>query len=238
MRRTWLVGVGMSGALLLGAALPRIPTSAQDTTTSAVHNTITVNAQGTVQVQPNVAYVSVGVQETNIDAAKAQQQANGVATRALAAIKALGIPNKDIQTSGVSLDPQYDEHNVLTGFQASESFAVTVEQPARAGAVIDAAVHAGANQNVSVSFGLKDPSQAQSAALKAGVAIAQRKAQAVASQLGVSLSGAKVEVTENGTPSPLPFAAVQKAAPINGTSTPIQTGMLTVQDSVTLTYTY
>jgi uncharacterized protein YggE len=233
-----MIGAAMTGALLVGTALPRISTSAQDTTTPAIHNTITVTAQGTVQVRPDVAFVSVGVQQTSIDAAKAQQAANSVATQALAGIKALGIPDKDIQTSSVALNPQYDEHNTLTGFQASETFSITVEQPSKAGAVIDAAVHAGANQNVSVSFGLKDASQAQSAALKAGVALAQRKAQAVASQLGVSLSGAKIDVEENGASTPQPFAPAQKVAVSDGTSTPIQTGTLTVQDSVTVTYTY
>lgn len=241
MRHSMLVGAGLAGALLIGAALPRIPTAAQDATSTPTRNTITVTAQGTVQAKPDVAFVTVGVQQTNIDAAKAQQAANSIAARALAGIKALGIPDKDIQTSGISLNPQYDDHNALTGFQASETFSITVERLSQAGAVIDAGVRAGANQNVSVSFGLKDPSQVETAALKAAVSVAQRKALAVASQLGVSLNGAKIEVAENNVQPPLPFATVQRApvaAPTNGTATPVQSGTLTIQDSVTVTYTF
>jgi uncharacterized protein YggE len=241
MRRTWLVGTGLAGAFLLGAALPRIPTVAQDAATSTTHNTITVSADGTVQAKPDVAFVTVGVQQTNIDASKAQQETNSIATKALAGIKSLGIPDKDIQTSDLSLNPQYDDHNAITGFQASETFSIMVERLSQTGAVIDTAVRAGANQNVSVSFGLKDASQAQSAALKAAVAVAQRKARAVASQLGVSLSGAKIQVSENSSQPPVPLANAQRSAvgaPTQGTSTPIQTGTLIVQDSVTVTYTY
>lgn len=204
-------------------------------------NSITVSADGQVQVKPDVAFVTVGVQQTDLDPAKAQGEANSVANAALARIKALGIPDKDIQTQNVSLDPQYDDQGRLTGFIASDTFSITVEHTAQAGAVIDAGVSAGANRNISVSFGLKDASQARAAALKAAVALAQQKAMAVAAQLGFSLQGAKVQVQENSAQVPVPVYATNRVAvagPVASPPTPVQTGMLSIQDSVTVTYTF
>jgi uncharacterized protein YggE len=208
---------------------------------STTANTITVTGDGQVQVTPDVAFVTVGVQQTDIDPAKAQGAANGIANAALAKIKALGIPERDIQTQSVSLDPQYDDRGVLTGFIASDTFTITVEHTGQAGAVIDAGVGAGANRNISVSFGLKDETQARTAALKAAVAVAQRKATAVAAQLGVSLQGAKVQVQESSAQAPVPLFTAQRVAtgaPVASPPTPVQTGVLSIQDSVTITYTY
>lgn len=199
-----------------------------------------MSADGRVQVSPDVAFVSIGVQKQNIDAGRAQEEANRVAAAALANIRALGIPARDIQTSGVSLDPQYDDHGTLTGFLATDSFSITVEKLRQAGAVIDAGVRAGANRGVGVSFGLANDGEARTAALRAAVALAQQKAAAVAAQLGLSLQGARVEVVENASQTPIPYAADGRsmAAPSTaGAATPVQGGQLSILDNVTVTYT-
>jgi hypothetical protein len=232
MRKTGLVAIGLACVLVLSGGAPRV--SAAGTSTAAQRG-ITVSGNGMVTVAPDVAFVTVGVQQTNLQATKAQDAANTITAAAIARIKALGIPARDIQTASISLDPQYDDHGVMTGFMASDTLSITVEHPGQAGAVIDAGVGAGANHNVSVSFGLKDDTQARSAALRAAVSVAQRKAAAVAAQLGISLQGAKIQVTENAAQSPVPFAvALQKSD--TTAPTPVQAGSLTVTDSVTLTY--
>lgn len=238
MRRAIVLFTVALSIIVLGAMAPRLyPAAHADSAVSS--RSITVNADGQVQIAPDVAFVTVGVQQTNIDAAKAQSSANSIAAAALAKIKALGIPERDIQTAGLSLDPQYDDRGNLTGFTASQTFSITVAHMAQAGAVIDAGVAAGANRGVGVSFGLKDDTQSRSDALKAAVAVAQRKAAAVAAQLGISLQGAKIQVTENGAQQPIPYgAAVRSLAPTANTSvpTPVQAGLLTIRDSVTVTY--
>lgn len=173
MMRTLLVAVaGTAIAMAVGMTFPAAHSA--DTGTLPARS-IAVTADGTVQVAPDIAYLSVGVLKTNIDAATAQDQANAVAGKALAGLKALGIPDRDLQTSGVTLNPQYDDHGALTGFQATDTLAVTVERLAQAGKVIDTAVAAGANQGLSINFALKDPSVAQRDALKVAVTTAQRK---------------------------------------------------------------
>lgn len=236
MLRTTLLTATVLGALVLGATAPGVRAA----TTAPASTSITVSATGTVQVAPDEATVTAGVIKTALDAGTAQSEANGVATRVVAALRALGIPARDLQTAGISLNPQYDNNNVLTGFQATDTLAVTVTHLGQTGPVIDAAVHAGANQGISVSFGLQDPSAAQTAALEAATRSAQAKAAAVARELGLSLVGAHVQLTENGSQQVQPVYATQNfavAAPMHAPSTPVESGTLTVQDSVTLTYT-
>lgn len=237
MGKMAIVAASLVTVLLVSGGVPRA--NAADTPAPA-QTSITVTAQGSTTVTPDVAFVTLGVQQTDLQAGKAQSEANTITAAAIAHIKALGIPNKDIQTQSISLNPQYDDRGVLTGFQASDTLSITVEQPGKAGSVIDAGVGAGANQNVSVSFGLKDDSQAQTAALKAAVTVGQRKAAAVAAQMGISLAGAKVQVIENQVTTPVPQQYAAVAVPARGVAsapTPIQTGSLVIQDNVTMTYT-
>jgi uncharacterized protein YggE len=237
VQKIGIVALGLAGVIALGGAAPRAFSADGQT---ASQRSITVSAEGQVTVAPDVAFVTVGVQQTELQASKAQDEANTITAAVIARIKALGIPDRDIQTQSISLDPQYDDRGIVTGFTASDTLSITVEHPRQAGAVIDAGVAAGANRNVSVSFGLKDDSVARSAALRAAVAVAQRKAATVAAQLGISLVGAKVQVTENVAQTPVPYLQnVQNGslAPSRAAPTPVQTGSLTVQDSVTVTYT-
>jgi uncharacterized protein len=236
MHGTRLIAIGLASMMVLSVGAPRV--SAAGTSTSAVQRSITVSGDGTVNVAPDVAFVTVGVEQKELQATKAQDEANTVTSAAITRIKALGIPARDIQTVSIALDPQYDQGGALTGFVASDSLAVTVEHPRQAGAVIDAGVGAGANHNVSISFGLKDDSTARGAALRAAVSVAQRKAAAVAAQLGISLQGAKIQVTENAAQVPVPFAATLQRAGAPTTSTPVESGSLTIADSVSVTYVF
>ncbi len=237
MGRMGIVAASLVTALMVSAGVPRALAAGTETSSQT---SITVSAQGSTTVTPDVAFVTVGVQQTDLQADKAQSLANAIIAAAISRIKALGIPDKDIQTQSISLDPQYDDRGALTGFQATDTLSITVEQMGKAGSVIDAGVGAGANRNVSVSFGLKDDSQARADALRAAIAAGQRKATAAATQLGLSLAGAKVQVVENQvqTVVPEPYAAVGGVARSTVTTpTPVQTGSLVIQDSVTLTYT-
>ncbi len=236
MGRLGIVAVGLVSTLMLSAAVPRAVAAGASTQSQT---SITVSAEGSTTVAPDVAFVTVGVQQSDLQAEKAQSEANAIIAAAITRIKALGIPDHDIQTASISLDPQYDDRGIVTGFQATDTLSITVEQLRKTGSVIDAGVGAGANRNVSVSFGLKDDSLARTAALRAAVAVAQRKASAVAAQLGISLTGAKVQVTENlaQAPTPMPYAVTGAVQSTTRVPTPVQTGSLIIQDSVTVTYT-
>jgi uncharacterized protein YggE len=106
--------------------------------------------------------------------------------------------------------------------------------------VVDAGVSAHANNNVSISFGLKDENAARLAALKLAVGVARARADAAAAALGRTLNGAHVQFTENGQQvyQRLPAAAYLKAAQSAGAPTQSFGGTLTIEEDVTLTYTF
>lgn len=190
-----------------------------------------------------MATVSLGVQVTNYSATAAQAQVNKVAAAAVKALHKLGITDHEIQTTNLSLNPQYDQNSTFTGYQASETLQVTVYALALAGPVIDAGVAAGANTNLGIQFGLRDPNAAQLDALKLAVQQARAHAQVIAQELGVDalLAHARVQISESGAqPSninQIPMAAFSRVA---AAAAPAQVlgGTLSVQETVNLTYVF
>jgi uncharacterized protein YggE len=156
----------------------------------------------------------------------------------IAAIKGIGIPDKNIQTNGVSLYPIYDQGQTISGYNASNNVVVTVDDVNQVGAVLDAAVRAGANQATNVQFGFKDESALRNQALAAAAADARGKADALAGALGLQITGIE-SVAEGGVstpilqqPRPLAVAAAAPAA------APIEPGELEVVAQVTVVFGY
>ena len=115
-RRTWrkLIAI-MLGVLMLGglsnALVPRV--AAQSDTPS--EHVITVNGEGEASAMPDVAYVTVGVQTQNETAAAAVGENSRAMTAVLDAMRARGLASRDLQTTGLSVSPQFDRQQQITG---------------------------------------------------------------------------------------------------------------------------
>ncbi len=145
-----------------------------------------------------------------------------------------------IQTAGISLQPRTDNNGYITGYQASQTLSVVTNSIAQVGRIVDAGVTAGANNNVSVAYGLQNENASRIAALKIAVSSARARAQAAAASLGYSLKGAHAQITESGSSVPQPVSNVGFTAARSADSTATQAlgGTLTVEEDVTLTYTF
>ena len=202
--------------------------------------TLAISAEGEVKAQPDQASVSLGVQTTAPTAAQAMADNAARMTQVIAALRRQGLEGRDIQTSGISLQAQYNyqpnKPPELTGYQASNQMGVTVNDLARLGPVLDAVTASGANQIEGVSFGLKDPQAAQDQARLKAVKALQAKAELYAGAAGYHV-GRLVNLSEGGGAQPLPFApkvmamAARAAAP-----TPVEAGELTVRIEVSGLY--
>lgn len=170
---------------------------------------LTVVGIGSVSVAPDRAFLTVGVQSTAPTAAAAQAATNRTVAAVLGALKAMpGV--QDLHTADISLYPQMPQPDGKgstpdqpSGFQAIHTLALTVKDPARVGAVLDAAIKAGANTQVAVSFGLADPRQARAQALALAVADARSTAPQAARAAGLSLKGMTAMIvlpTSGGAP--------------------------------------
>jgi uncharacterized protein len=199
---------------------------------------LTVVGTGSVTVTPDRAFLSVGVQSTAPSAAAAQTATNRTIATLLGALKALPAV-QDVHTADISLYPQLPQDGKGTGpsqpsgFQAVHTLALTVKDTAKVGTVLDAAIKAGANTQVAVSFGLADPRPARTQALARAVADATSTAQQAARAAGLTLKGMTAMVvlpTSSETPS---YAGLG-----GGGGTQIVPGSVEVDAAVQMTFAY
>ncbi|HEY7793239.1 MAG TPA: SIMPL domain-containing protein [Gaiellaceae bacterium] len=225
MRILPVVGALALAAVVAAATLPGSASSA-----AAEEGGITVQGTASVASVPDRAELSFGV-ESQGQTAKAALAANAAEMRrVLAALRAAGAA--DLKTQYVSLSPRLGEQNEVQAYVATNSVAATIKQLARAGAVIDAAVDAGANQVYGPTLSRGDQSDLYAQALKAAVGNARASAQALAAAANVSLGRVTAIVEGGGAPAPMPLAA----AKVEDTSTPIEAGSQQVTATVTVTF--
>jgi uncharacterized protein len=240
------IGILGSAVVLRGTAAALSPVaSAQSVPSgnpSALFAGITVSGTGTATAAPDVAYISAGV-TTQAATAKQASDANGATMAAvIAAIKTAGVADKDIRTGNFSINPVYSQNkndasaSTITGYRVNNSVNVTVAVVGDAAKVLDAAVTAGANSDVSIRFGIKDATALQEQALTAAMQQAAGKAGAIATAAGVKLSGA-YSVTEQNGGGTQPLAP-QAAAVASSAAVPVEQGQLAVNATVQVTYAY
>jgi uncharacterized protein YggE len=198
--------------------------------------TFRLSAYGEVKIKPDMASLQLGV-TTEAPTAQAAMQENALRMNAvIAAVRAAGIRAEDVQTSGLNLNPQYryeqNQPPQLTGYQASNMVTVAAHDLSKAGAVLDAAVKAGANQVHGISFTLADPTPAQNAAREAAVRALNAKAELYARATGLHIVRL-VSLSEGSAPPRPAYVASEvrlAAAPI--APTPVAAGELTVRETV------
>ncbi|MBA3908724.1 MAG: SIMPL domain-containing protein [Rhodobacter sp.] len=197
---------------------------------------ITVTGTGTVEVAPDIATLTIGV-TTQGDTAAAALAANSAALEAvMARLTAAGVEARDMQTSNLSLNPNwagYDSSTpTISGYVAANMLTIRVRQLDGLGAVLDAAVADGANTLNGLNFGLADPDPALNEARKEAVADARVRAELLATAAGVKL-GRIVSISEvSAGPDPVPmFRADASAAAV-----PVAGGELGLSANVTVFY--
>lgn len=224
--------LAIAAALLLAAAaLAGVarPEGARAVEGASDGDSVTATGSATVSSTPNRAVLSLGV-ESRADTARQAIAANGKEMRkVIAAVVAAG--GRDVSTQSVSLSPVTNESGAVTGFAASNVVTATVDV-GKAGAVIDAAVDAGANQAWGPSLSSSDQRSLYLQALKAAVGDAREKAGVLAEASGRSL-GKVQTVVEGGGDAPVAFAA--KAADSGG-DTPVVAGSQETTATVTVTF--
>ena len=164
---------------------------------------------------PDVATISTGVVTQAADA-NAAMRANAVQMdKVMAAIRAAGIGERDVQTSGINLNPQYkyveNAPPSIVGYQASNTVNVKVRDLSKLGKVLDAFVEQGANQVNGPSFEVDKPDEAYDEARVAALKKAQARAQTYADALGLKVRRI-VSISEGGASLPRPMPMMRAMA--------------------------
>jgi uncharacterized protein YggE len=204
--------------------------------------TITVVGQGTVSVKPDLALANLGVETVAATVAEAVQENNTRMAAILAKLKALNIPDKDIQTSGFSIssyDPGMPKATPggaeSSQYRVSNTVAVKVRQIEQLGTVLDGAIEAGVNQVYGVNFTVEDPHSLQGQAREKAVSDAEARAEALARLANVKV-GQVLAMSESGAGVPAVFADAYAFAKGAGPSMPLSPGEVQVSYQVQVTY--
>lgn len=151
---------------------------------------ITVNAQGTVTIAPDVAYIRLSITEQMPTAKEASDAVNLKMQEVFNVMEEMGIAKKDMKTLNFNLYPQYDYQNSppnLYAYQADNRVEIKVRDMAKVGELLAAALDAGANSVDNVSYDLTDKTDAYNKALELAVQSAQNKSQVMAEAAGVQV---------------------------------------------------
>lgn len=204
---------------------------------------VTVNGEGKIVVTPDLAYIDIGVQTKNKDAAVAQQENAKLMTAVVNAIKASGVKAEDIKTTGYNLYQTYDyspEKQSDPYYVANNTVNVKIKDITKVGQIIDTATTSGANTINSIRFTVADDSKYYQEALKLAMTNAKGKATAIMSTFSLT-PGVPHSVSEASYGGSIyydyyPVKGMGDAAA--EMSTPIESGDITITANVTVSYDY
>ena len=239
MRKTLLT------ALALGAAaLPASAMAQAVATVPVISGTrLDISATGEVTRVPDLAIISAGVQTLQPTATGAIEENATRMERVRAALKRAGIEDKDIQTSSISLNPEYryveNQPPRLTGYRATNTVNVKFRDLKRSGTILDALVKEGANQLNGPNLTLDKPDEAYDEARLKAVVAGRARAELYARALGKRVVRI-LSVSESGAyvPPPMPMGYARDGAmQVSAVSkTEIDPGTQQVQVNVSMSF--
>ncbi|MCF7645163.1 SIMPL domain-containing protein [Bacillus subtilis] len=201
------IAVSMAGALSQ-------PAFAQEKNVSEKQQTfVVVTGEGEVQAAPDMAILDLSVLREAKTAREALTDNNKAMSKVLGAMKEAGIEDRDLQTSGVNIQPTYTYPNdknglkapKIIGYNVTNGLTVRVRDLNKVGDLLDKSIDLGVNQSGGLRFVNDDPSKALMDARKKAMENAMEKAKILTETAGAKV-GRVLEITEyvnNGRPMPM-----------------------------------
>lgn len=239
-----------AGRLLAVAALAFLSGAghmAQAQTPADEAGILRVTGEGQVEAAPDMAVITLGVQSRAATAEAALAETSGRVAAVLDTLRAAGVLPRDMQTSGLSLAPEWENPRApgrdpgrdgeepprIIGFIASNMLTVRLRDLPALGGVLDQIVKAGANSFNGLQFTVSNLRELQDEARRRAVADARARADLYAGAAGVTL-GVVRSLTETGGAQPRPFLARDMA--MAAESVPVAEGEITISATVEVTY--
>jgi len=223
-----LVAVGAAIVVFAGVGRPETAGSAERPAGG-----ITVTGVGTITSVPDEAAFTIGVQTQGSTAREALAANSQQMRRVIDAVKAAGVEKSDIKTQDVSVSANYADEGRIDGYSARNSALVTIHDLSKAGAILDAASNAGANEVYGPTLSRSDEEALQAKALGDAVSNARTKAEALAGAAGVRL-GRVAAITEGFAGGPQSY--YESAVRLAKADAPIEPGTQDTQATVTVTF--
>lgn len=211
--------------------------------------TITVDGEGKVSAQPDIAKLDVSVVADGKTVKTVTDDGNKKMNAVRDAMKQLGIKPEDMQTTSYDLYPQYDYNTPvdlrtgmpkppgIIGYSLNQTLSLKIRDLSKTDDVLGRAIDSGANQVSQLTFDLDDASQVKIQARAEAFKKAKEKAQEMASEAGVNL-GRVVTFSETSNPTPMPYAnfAMKAESGVSASSPSVQPGTKELLVDVSVTY--
>jgi uncharacterized protein YggE len=223
--RTWVGLAALAAALALPLAAARAAT-------------LTVVASAEVAATPDIAEVGAGVMTTAATAEAALSENAQRMDRVVRSLRAQGIADRDIQTTGLSVQPQFryeqNREPILVGFRATNQVRVVLRDPPRAGRVLDSLVKEGANQIDGPNFRVENPEPLLDRARQEAVRKARARAELYAAAAGMRVAKiTSISEQQDLRPPPMPMPRMMAAEAVSADS-PMMPGELQLAVRVTM----
>ena len=226
-------------SILTLAALITSCSPGQTTSNDQAARTIAVTGSGTIDLEPDIARVNIGVRTQSPNVADALEENTDNAEAIIQSLQDLGVDESDIQTRNFNIYPQQDtrpgpEEEPTQTFVVENTVAVVVRDLDSLGEILSTVVSAGANTINGVSFDVEDREAAVEEARSLAIEDAQAQAEAIADAAGVDLGPIQsINLSRGGGPEPRVEFAEDAA---RGGSVPISGGTLTIQVTANIEY--
>lgn len=231
--------------LILAAALVApLPAWSQQDTQMQQQPRIVVTGDGEATARPDMAIIRLSVMREADTAREALDANNAAMAAVIASLKDTGVEERDIQTSGLSIQPRWDyqsdsngnQTSRLAAYQVVNTLTVRVRDLKSVGAVIDSSVSLGVNQGGSITFTNQDADAVIDRARRDAVEDATSKARTLADAANVGL-GRILEISERSNrPTPMPVDGRVMRMEAEASAVPIEAGENSYGVSVTITF--
>lgn len=225
-------------------------TMAEQQQLNAVKSKISVQGEGSIGVKPDLVSIRIGVNMERETAAEALRDNNEIMAKVSGRVSELGVEERDVMTSSVSLNPVYNyirdkktdtNKRVLSGFNASNQVTLRIRKLDSVGDVLGALVEAGVNTIDSIRFTAEDTRAAADDARTLAVTDAKRKADVFASAAGYRVTSViEIDSHDSNTPPVVHKAGnarmLMSSMEDSVGAVPIAGGELTVSSSVSIVY--
>ena len=230
------LGFVLAGIVLGGLVALQLPSAAQDASADTpAERTVTVTGTATISAKPDEAVVSLGVHTEAASAQEAMDQNAAKMNAVFEALKALGLTDADIETTGFELYPRWDNRGeTILGYRAENRIDVTILDLGTVGKVIDTAVAAGANVSNGIMFRVSDDNAGLSDALARSVEDARTKADAMAGAADAQV-GQVITIDQQGNDGGPQFYA-ERLSYAAADATPINPGTIDTDVTVSVTW--
>jgi len=233
-----LGGIASAGVLVAACTSTPAPVAAQPTCAGSSPK-LTVVGTGLTTGTPNILTVSIGIDVTDPTAQGALADDNTRATAVTAVLTHGGVAAKDVQTSDLSINPQYNSKGVITGYEVTNTLTATLRNFTTAGSMIDSIAGAAGNATRldSLAFSVEDArgleDQARTDAVRQAVSHARSMALSAGQRLGPVCSLTDQSQTNVYSPEPFAQGATSNKA---AASVPLAPGSQQETAQVTMVY--